>query len=72
MCTVMNLRTSETQVYTCSPKKAVIAAFAQSKNDWNTWDYDKKYGDMVEEGNLSFACGDFAVFKDNSGFLEGG
>lgn len=68
MCTVMNLCTSETQVYTCPPKDAVIAAFAQSRDDWNTWDYNEKYGHLVKEGNVTFICGDFSAFKDGREF----
>lgn len=34
---VYNLSTNDApQVYTCTPKEAVIAAYAQSLNDWNT------------------------------------
>jgi hypothetical protein len=66
--TVMNLSTGEKQQYTCSPREAVIAAHAQSKNDWNTWDYAKRYGSMVEEGKLTFLCGDFSAFKNGRSF----
>lgn len=68
MCTVMNLKTTEKQVYTCSPRDAVIAAYAQSLSNWNTWDYYKHYSHLVEEGNFTYLCGDFSVFKDGRDF----
>jgi hypothetical protein len=68
MCTVMNLETSKTQNYTCTPKEAVIAAYAQSKNDYNTWDYEIKYNHLLEEGKYTYICGDFSAFKDGRNF----
>jgi len=64
VCAVINLITQEQQIYTCSPKEAVIAAYAQSINDLNTWDYNKKYSHLLEEGKSSYLCGNFSVFKD--------
>ena len=61
---VLNLSTQQEQVYTCSPKEAVIAAYAQSLGDWNTWDYAEKYSNLVMEGKVSFSCGDFAAMKE--------
>ena len=58
---VVNLATLEEQFYTCSPREAVIAAFAQSRGDWNTADYERKYSDKVTQGKYSVACGDFCV-----------
>ena len=60
---VLNLSTLQEQIYTCTPKEAVIAAYAQSLNDWNTWQYEERYGKMVLEGKYSFSCGDFATLK---------
>lgn len=68
MCTVMNLITEEKQVYTCSPKQAVIAAYAQSKGDWNTWQYDEHYGHLLEQGKQTVLCGDFGAFIDGRKF----
>ena len=67
-CIVVNLATQEEQIYTCSPKEAVIAAYAQSLNDWNTWDYNNRYNKMVEEGKLTWLCGNFSVFKEEKEF----
>lgn len=64
MCTVMNLSTLEKILYTCSPKEAVIAAYAQSQNDYNTWEYEEKYASLVKEGKNNYLCVNFAVFKD--------
>lgn len=78
MCTVMYLLDPKYKLnYTCSPKDAVIAAYAQHKSknskgvwqgDFNTWDYKKKYDNLVEEGKHTYLCGDFSVFKDGRNF----
>lgn len=47
---VHNLATDETLSYTLPPREAVIAAYAQSRGDFNTWDYEKRYGKLVEKG----------------------
>ena len=61
---VYNLTTDERHVYTdITPEQAVIAAYAQSLRDWNTWDYARKYAHLVTEGAASVACGDFAAMK---------
>jgi len=65
MVTVMNLCNGEKLIYSCNPLMAVICAYAQSKKDFNTWNYEKKYRSLVEEGNLTFLCGDFSSFKDS-------
>jgi hypothetical protein len=64
----MNLCTTEKQIYTCTPKNAVISAYAQSLKDWNTWDYIKRYSYLIEEGEHTFLCGNFSVFKDGRNF----
>ena len=68
MCTVLNLATMEKKIYSCSPREAVIAAYAQAKGDWNTWDYEKRYDYLVEEALHTFLCGDWSVFKDGRDF----
>lgn len=52
------------QVYTCSPKDAVISAYAQSLNDWNTWQYSERYNHLVMETDNIVSCGDFTALKD--------
>lgn len=47
LTTVVNLDTQDEQAFSIPPREAVIAAYAQSKDDWDTWDYEEKYGAMV-------------------------
>lgn len=76
MTTVMNLSYPNQKLqYTRTPREAVIAAYAQhlrygtnSVGDWNTWDYEMKYGHLVEEGRYCLLCGDWSVFKDGREF----
>lgn len=56
---VIDLSTGKKQIFTCSPEEAVIAAYAQSRGDFNTWDYEKKYS--VVRGKQTVACGDFSA-----------
>jgi len=63
MCIVLNLATGEKQEYSCSPDQAVIAAYAQSHHDWNTWDYGKRYNHMLETGKHTYLCGDFTALN---------
>jgi hypothetical protein len=49
--------------YSCSPREAVIAAHAQSLRDWNTWDYETRYGHLVVEGVARVSCGAFYAAK---------
>ncbi len=64
MVDVMNLVDMHIVRYTCPPKESVVCAHAQSLGDYNTWDYDSKYGHLVEEGKYTYLCGDWSVFKD--------
>lgn len=61
---VMNLSTREKQVYFCEPRKAVLAAYAQSFKDYNTWQYEERYGHLLLVGKHCLACGDFSAFQD--------
>lgn len=57
-----NMSTQQRRVYFCeSPVDAVIAAFAQSRDDWNTGDYLVKYSTLVQVGQWFLFCGDWAV-----------
>jgi hypothetical protein len=61
---VINLANpKQERIYSCSPRDAVTAAYAQERHDWNTWDYTKRYGHLVTEGKYSFCCGDWAAPK---------
>lgn len=61
---VHNLATGETVQYVGpSPRECVIAAYAQERRDWNTWDYARRYSHLVEEGPSTFLCGDWVARK---------
>lgn len=45
-------------------QEAVIAAHAQSLGDFNTWEYEERYGDRVEHGRATVRCGDFTALCD--------
>jgi hypothetical protein len=47
---VRNLETSEVFVYTLPPREAVMCAYAASRNDYNTWQYEERYGHLVTVG----------------------
>lgn len=64
MALTRNLRTLEERTYSCSPRDAVMAAHAQSRGDWNTWEYEERYSCLTVETRLTFLCGDWATFKD--------
>lgn len=67
MVTVTNLETKEAHLYSCSPREAVIAAHAQDKNDFNTWDYAKRYGHMVQWAGSHVTCGNFTAVEASDG-----
>lgn len=62
---VLNLATGQWSYYfsTLPPRDAVIAAYAQSKGDNNTWDYKERYSHLVKESERCVICGDFTTFK---------
>jgi len=65
---VFNLATGEYLTtewsITLGARKTVIAAYAQQRcRDFNTADYETKYGHLVKEGNVVFNLGDFSTFK---------
>lgn len=62
--TVYRLSDDKTQIYTCAPQEAVVAAYAQERGDWNTWDYQARYGDLVIESDNFVTCGDFTARKE--------
>ena len=63
---VLNLLTRQEQVYTCTPRQAVMAPFAQSHRDFNTWDYETRYGELVLYGKKTVSCGDFCALWDDN------
>lgn len=60
MTTVFNLLTGEAVYFTLNPEEAVIAAYAQSHKDFNTWNY-QKYRSLVQRGTFYIFCGHFAA-----------
>lgn len=55
---VLNLLTLEESHYSLPPRDAVIAGHAQmEKNDWQTWEYEKRYASLVKFGQVSVTCG---------------
>lgn len=62
--TVLQLSTGDTQIFTCTPREAVLSAYAHARRDGSTWDYEKRYGHLVTETDLVVTCGDFSAFKD--------
>lgn len=64
MVTVINLSYGSKRLYSCTPRKAVIAAYAQSLQDFNTWDYAKRYESLVSQSELCVTCGDFSAYLD--------
>ena len=43
----MNLYSGDYALYSLSPREAVIAYYAQNRDDFNTWDYEKRYGSLA-------------------------
>jgi len=65
MTTVHNMSDlTHLQTYSIGPREAVMAAYAQSRGDFNTWNYETKYGALVEESPNFYFCGDFSAKKE--------
>jgi hypothetical protein len=58
---VVNLEDLSQERYdTLPPRSAVIAAYAQAmRRDWNTWDYEARYSDVVRQTRNGWVCGPF-------------
>lgn len=61
MTSVFNLATGESRFYTCSPEEAVIAAFAQERGDWETWNYRRRYAYHVRKSQHGVSCGNWVA-----------
>ena len=59
--TVYHLGTNEKFTYSLEPREAVIAAHAQYNHDYNTWDYEKRYGNLPKKGRHGWHLGDFSA-----------
>ena len=60
MTTIYNLATRETRDYSCDPVRAVVAAYAQERKDWNTWQYTR-YWHLVDYTRYHYTIGDWCV-----------
>ena len=64
---VHNLVTGETAEYTISPRLAVMAAYAQTRGDFSTWEYERKYGKRVQSiergDHVTWTLGDWSVVE---------
>lgn len=66
--TVMNLATGHTLTFVgCSPKDAVLSAYAQGRGDWATWLYEERYanvlGRRVTEDHTTWLAGDYSAVE---------
>ena len=67
--TVKNLDNGTEQVYTIPAAQAVIAAFEQSHNNWNTWDYKSPDDHPALNYGVSgktVSCGSFCAMLEVS------
>lgn len=62
---VLHLNTDKHQVYSLPPEEAVIAAYEQSRGNYNTWQY-AAFADHSEtrRGQYSVSCGDFTALME--------
>jgi hypothetical protein len=69
---VFNLGTGDcVGVWSCSPREAVVAAFAQQvRHDFNTWGYSK-YANLVTVGQRTVSCGDYCAFLTTLDVIDG-
>lgn len=60
LASVINLEAPDDErLYACAPRQAVIAAYADSCRDRNTWDYESRYGALARATRYGWVCGDF-------------
>jgi hypothetical protein len=58
---VHNIRTRVEHGFALDAREAVIAAYAQEHGDFNTANYEARYGDRVHYSGLSWYLGDWAA-----------
>jgi len=61
MITVTNLATMQELNFTCGNRQALLSAYALEHKDGNSWDYEKKYGPMVEMAGAFITLGDWTT-----------
>ena len=59
--TAINLDTQEEKTYACSAREAAMAAHAQAIGDCSTWEYEKRYGEFVQETRFGWVAGQWWV-----------
>ncbi len=60
MTIVLNINNpDDKQYYSCEPRKAAIARYAQSRRDYNTWAYEEHYGMLAVRTEHGWTCGDY-------------
>jgi hypothetical protein len=62
----LNLKTGEERHYTCDARTAVVASYAQDRGDYETWDYETRYGPLVVAGRWHWFCGDWGARREES------
>ncbi len=63
---VVNLATQEETPFfsSCTPRLALLGTYARSLRDGNSWDYERRYGHLVQETEKFLCLGDFCVAKE--------
>lgn len=68
---VFNLSTGQHFHYftTATPREAILNAYAlYGCRNGNSWEYEERYGRLIEETKRFLRLGDFCVAKDNHQF----
>jgi hypothetical protein len=67
MTQVLNLETGAMQAFSLLAPQAVVAAFEQSRGNWNTWDYDPVTHPHIEFGpsGRTVFCGPFGAIIEH-------
>lgn len=58
---VYNLASGQSLFYTCGSRRALLNAYALELNDGNSFDYETKYGNLVEMCCRCLTLGDWTT-----------
>jgi hypothetical protein len=62
---VMDLDAGEEHAtFSLNARESVIAAYAQSRGDLNTWNYESKYGKLARKTKYGWTCGKYWAQQD--------
>jgi hypothetical protein len=61
MIEVYNLASGQSLFYTCGNFRALLNAYATEKKDGNSFDYETKYGNLVELCGQCLTLGDWTT-----------